>query len=66
MAMKMNQNDVQMPQKEEGEKEEDRSMSRSDRYVKIIYMFQANKHSNTECAVWVGMLTSQLSLARQS
>uniref|UniRef100_A0A673YXN7 Uridine-cytidine kinase n=1 Tax=Salmo trutta TaxID=8032 RepID=A0A673YXN7_SALTR len=30
MAMKMNQNDVQMPQKEDGEKEEDRSMSRSD------------------------------------
>ncbi|KAK6297438.1 uridine-cytidine kinase-like 1 isoform X2 [Coregonus clupeaformis] len=34
MAMKMNQNDVQMPQKEEGEKEEDRSTSRSDRLVK--------------------------------
>uniref|UniRef100_A0A8C7KS30 Uridine-cytidine kinase n=1 Tax=Oncorhynchus kisutch TaxID=8019 RepID=A0A8C7KS30_ONCKI len=30
MAMKINQNDVQMPQQEEGEKEEDRSMSRSD------------------------------------
>ncbi|XP_071006754.1 uridine-cytidine kinase-like 1 isoform X2 [Oncorhynchus clarkii lewisi] len=35
MAMKMNQNDVQMPQKEEGEKEEDRSMSRSDRSVQV-------------------------------
>ncbi|XP_038819120.1 uridine-cytidine kinase-like 1 isoform X2 [Salvelinus namaycush] len=35
MAMKMNPNDVQMPQKEEGEKEEDRSMSRSDRSVQV-------------------------------
>uniref|UniRef100_A0A4W5QGY8 uridine/cytidine kinase n=1 Tax=Hucho hucho TaxID=62062 RepID=A0A4W5QGY8_9TELE len=35
MAMKINQNDVQMPQKEEGEKEEDRSMSRSDRSVQV-------------------------------
>uniref|UniRef100_A0A8C8HT46 Uridine-cytidine kinase n=1 Tax=Oncorhynchus tshawytscha TaxID=74940 RepID=A0A8C8HT46_ONCTS len=35
MAMKINQNDVQMPQQEEGEKEEDRSMSRSDRSVQV-------------------------------